>query len=131
MSVIIVAPVVVKPDIDSKKASVKLSIDPLKIKGKVPKRLKIIQIPVTMIYPSFFPYTFSSFRRGVNTIAPVAIVISAEKKNEVAACSWYIWDTAAETSMNNPSKMSSRLNTRAIILKLIINVQVKYLESLS
>src|SRR5664280_1790176 len=45
----IVAPVVVKPDIDSKKASPKPGIEPLIRNGNVPKMLKIIQIPVTII----------------------------------------------------------------------------------
>ena len=49
MSVIIVAPVVVKPDIDSKKASPKLLIDPLKRNGNVPKRLKINHVAVTIM----------------------------------------------------------------------------------
>ena len=41
------APVVVKPDIASKKASVKLLIPPLNIKGSVPKSVKNIQDTVT------------------------------------------------------------------------------------
>ena len=45
----IVAPVVVKPDMDSKNASPKFFIEPLIINGRVPKRLKMRQIPVTII----------------------------------------------------------------------------------
>ena len=40
-------------------------------------------------------------------------------------------ETPADISMNKPSTMSSRLKTLAIILKLIINSQVKNLESFS
>src|SRR5664279_6087553 len=43
------APVVVNPDIDSKNASPKLVIEPLIRKGRVPKRLKRSQIPVTTV----------------------------------------------------------------------------------
>ena len=67
----------------------------------------------------------------MNTITPVTIVISAEYKKDDAAASLYICDIPAETSMNNPSKMSMRLKTLAIILKLIIDCQVKYFDSLS
>ena len=74
-----------------------------------------------MIYPSLLPYVFSSFRSGVNTIKPVITVIIAENRNEEAACSLYKRETAADDSMNKPSKMSIRLKTLAIILKLIIN----------
>ena len=43
----IVAPVVVKPDMASKKASVKLWIYPLIINGSVPNSVKRIQATVT------------------------------------------------------------------------------------
>ena len=78
MLVSIVAPVVVHPDIDSKKASPKLVIEPLIRKGNVPKILNISHIPVTIIYPSLFPKILSSLRRGVKTKTPVTIVINAE-----------------------------------------------------
>ena len=73
----IVAPVVVKPDIDSKKASPKLVIEPLIRNGKVPKMLKIIQVPVTIMYPSLCPKILSSLRRGAKTKTPVTIAIRA------------------------------------------------------
>jgi hypothetical protein len=73
-----VAPVVVKPEIDSKKASPKLLIEPLIINGRVPKMLKISQMPVIIMYPSLFPKIFSSLRRGVKDNTPVTIAIKAE-----------------------------------------------------
>jgi hypothetical protein len=42
------APVVVNPEMVSKKASVKLGMDRVSRKGSVPKREKRIQAPVTM-----------------------------------------------------------------------------------
>ncbi len=53
MSRRIVAPVVVNPDIDSKKASVRLSIDPVVKKGRHPKNVKLIQQRLTRRKPSF------------------------------------------------------------------------------
>jgi hypothetical protein len=78
MSVKIVAPVVVKPEIDSKKASVKLSADELNKYGREPNALKSSQIHVLIINPSLVPYTFSSLRRGVNMRIPQTKVMSAE-----------------------------------------------------
>jgi hypothetical protein len=49
MSCRIVAPVVEKPDIVSKKASVKSGIDPLSTYGRVPKSENITQMRVTTI----------------------------------------------------------------------------------
>jgi len=69
---------VVKPDIDSKKAFPKLVIEPLIRNGNVPKVLNISQIPVTMIYPSLFPKILSLLRRGVKTKTPATIAIRAE-----------------------------------------------------
>src|SRR5512141_306439 len=51
-SLMMLAPVVVKPEIDPKNASPKDFTDPLRRNGRVPKRLKISQAPVTIIYPS-------------------------------------------------------------------------------
>ena len=58
---------------------------PLNRKGRVPKKLKISHMPVTIMYPSLFPYTFSSFLKGENTTMPVTIVIIAEYINEDVA----------------------------------------------
>ena len=52
MSVRMEAPVVVKPDMVSKKASVKLGIAPESMKGSEPKREKSSQAKVTMAKPS-------------------------------------------------------------------------------
>lgn len=47
-------PVVVKPEQDSKKASVKEDIEPLKMKGRVPNRITANHDRVTARNPSLF-----------------------------------------------------------------------------
>jgi hypothetical protein len=48
------------------------------------------------------------------------VVIIAEYKKDEAEPSFRRKEMAAESSINNPSAISTRLNTLAIILKLII-----------
>ena len=47
------APVVVKPEIVSNKASVKEGISPVRQKGRQPKKLRSIQLREVAIQPSF------------------------------------------------------------------------------
>jgi hypothetical protein len=59
MSVRMDAPVVVKPDMVSKNASVSEGIEPSIINGREPNSEKRIHDPVTIMYPSLRPTEIS------------------------------------------------------------------------
>ena len=74
------APVVVKPDMVSKNASVMEGIAPVKIKGNAPNIENIIQPALTIIYPSFLPSDLSEFLNINHKIKPETIVTRHEIK---------------------------------------------------
>ena len=78
MSFKIDEPVVVKPDIVSKKALVRSGIELLKIKGKLPKNENKTQTSVTIMNPSRLPISFFTFGVKANIIKPVAEQIRVE-----------------------------------------------------
>jgi len=79
ISIRIVAPVVVNPDMVSKNASVKSGITPLKIKGRVPKREITIQVVATMKNPSLIPiYLSRFFMVSKKRMKPVELVINPD-----------------------------------------------------
>ena len=81
MSVRIVAPLVVYPDIISKKASVKEVIDPWIIKGRAERAETRIHPKKAMKKPSFM-FTSVSFLKNHHKGSPNAIIMMAEIRIE-------------------------------------------------
>ena len=85
MSLRILIPVVEKPDIDSKNASVKLSTSPLKINGNAPIKDIAIQLKVTDMNPSLLPLlSLFLYVDKNNDIPIVAVIIQLYKKGMVS-----------------------------------------------
>ena len=83
--VIIVAPVVVSPEVDSKMASVMLKVLSGNIKkGMAPNRARIIQNEATIINPSFSLISEFTARLGNQTAKPNKSVKVKEAKKEEA-----------------------------------------------
>ena len=75
MSLKIVAPVVVKPDIDSKKASTNVVEFSLNKKGNAPNNEKISHTVPTIKYPSFLPrfcFVFLNMNEIINPVPAVS-----------------------------------------------------------
>jgi len=81
MSAIVVEPVVVNPDVVSKKASINEWIDPLRRKGRVPAQHRIIHDRETARKPSrVFIFFTEAFRPIVKKITEKEIVINADNR---------------------------------------------------
>ena len=100
-----VAPVVVKPDMVSKKASVTLSIYPPNKKGNMPKNEKRIQIRVTINMPSRRPADFSlALKPNAQNKKPVAAINPLAIRKGKRSLSPYRKATPVATNMNRVSK---------------------------
>ena len=80
-----VAPVVVKPEMVSKKASVNEGILPLNQKGNNPMMVKMIQVKVTMTDPSRFPMLGDGFLPMNNAKHANARLIPDERRKYLAS----------------------------------------------
>jgi hypothetical protein len=111
------APVVVKPEMVSKNASVYEGIAPVIIKGIEPKNEKRIQPKLTIIYPSLFPTFFEQLRNTIQRITPVTAVIKADTAISHASVSPYNHEIGAARSIKAPSRIRStpRINATTLI----------------
>lgn len=87
MSFNIEDPVVVNPEIVSKKESVKFGIDPLRINGKHPKKENTTQTSETIIKPSLFPISLLALEVRRTRAPPVPMLIAADIMNANTSCS--------------------------------------------
>jgi hypothetical protein len=83
MSEKMVAPVVVNPETDSKKASTKLVVTPESIKGNAPKKPRKIQPIATIRYPSLLLTIVLVLNFENHNNAPETIVIPPEIKKSL------------------------------------------------
>ena len=113
-------PVVVKPDMVSKKALVKSGIELLIRNGKLPKKEKSTQTEVTIINPSRFPISFLTFLVKAKMINPVAEVIRVERNSAFTSGPLYIIATKEAISMAIPS--TTKRNPRIRIINLKFNI---------
>ena len=105
-------PVVVKPQILSKKALVNEGIESLIIYGKVPKSDNIIHVIVTVIYTSLlviFKLWIFLFLPNKRNRSPDNRVINAEIKILFATSSRYAKPAKPAKSMKNDSIIKTRL----------------------
>ena len=127
--VITVAPVVVQPDRDSKKASAKLRPGfSASIKGKVPASPSVSQKRAATINPSLVLSSFLTPRNGNQLKKPIPRTRDIATLKASVAPSLYHMDTTIGGSMvrlNNIRKMPS---TRAITVKCISEEAQAHLE---
>jgi hypothetical protein len=97
------APVVVKPEIVSKKALVNSGIAPVRTKGKDPNRLNMNQLSVTTRKPSLFPKILSGFLESKISERAPPRVIKVETPNIKESLSLYIKDTGMAKAINTAS----------------------------
>jgi hypothetical protein len=103
----IVAPVVVKPDVDSKKALIKLSIEPVNIKGKAPKIDAVNHVRATTKKPSLILSLFllTSIFLMIN-IPIITMGINNFIKAIATSYSSYISDTITDGIIDIPNIVS-------------------------
>lgn len=83
MSFKMLAPVVVNPEILSKKASVKEGIDPVRMKGIAPKKEMLIHPKATIASPSFTEISSDVLKMKEND-KPIPAIKKATSRNERA-----------------------------------------------
>jgi hypothetical protein len=115
------APVVVKPAIDSKYASLNDGVTPEMIYGRAPKNDMASQLKVTTAKPSLiFNSTFFWLCVRKKSIRPDINVITREIPRDEMSVPLYTSDTKKGMSINreeNNSTIPVRLKTRAVFIE--------------
>lgn len=112
-SVITVAPVVVKPDIHSKKASVKEGNTPLNIKGNEANAERLIQLQTTIRKPSVLPIFLRFSLTGIiKGTKPATKVIKTD--NRIAVKPYSGLNKVDKSILKSPSYIALNTNDVAI-----------------
>ncbi|MPN48575.1 hypothetical protein SDC9_196185 [bioreactor metagenome] len=117
-------PVVVNPDMVSKKASVRLGTEWLKINGKLPKNENTIQTNVTMTKPSRFPNSFRAFLVKITKEDPLAAQIRDDCSSAKKSGPRYITDTTVAINMATASTSNRKPRIRSINLKFSMKPEI-------
>ena len=103
---ITVAPVVVNPDMVSKKASATEVRYPPNKNGNIPNREKMTHENDTSRNTSRLPISLSCFREQIANRNPTQAVMIVENNKGMRSFSWYRRETPNESRRNNDSKQS-------------------------